>query len=133
MRTVPFCHPVPPEPQPGEYGVITFARDIAHLVTGHAGGQHRPVAVVCLTSVDQIDHDPDRWMLLYLALADGSHAVLTKRPHPLLIVDDEWLVEVNDRQVPMDPEPGPDIRERLAIAVATGIRRSPNRRRTPWA
>lgn len=132
MRTVPFCHHVPPQPQPGEYGVIAFTRDIANLVTTHAGTDHRPVAVACLTSVDQITNDPARWTLLYLALADGSYAVLTKRPHPLLIVEDEWLVEVNGLPVEMHREPGQDPAELLASAIAAGLRRSPNQPHTPW-
>lgn len=131
MRTVPFLHPVPPQPQPGELGVVTFTRDIARLVTTHAGRDYRPVAVVCLTSVDQIDNDPARWTLLCLALADGSHAVLTKRPHPLLIVEDEWLVEVNGRPVQVDSVPAVDPVARLATAVTTGLRHTAAPR-SPW-
>lgn len=124
MPTLPDFYLVPPRPEAGEYGVVSFIRDTARRVCDHAGPTVRPVAVVGMTSPDQRADNPRRWTMVHLLLADGSHVLFTARPHPVVIADNEWSVQVNHRFVGMVSPPWHDLRDRLAALAARGLRQS---------
>lgn len=130
MQTLPDVYLVSPVPEPGEYGVVTFIRQVATQLAARVGPAARPLAVLGLTSAEAGTDNLRRWTMVHLFCASGAHVMFTARPDQHSTDVDEWQVYVNGRHIEAVAAHR-YLRERLASVAARGLRQSPGSP-PPW-